>query len=124
MCGVAVFPKVILIDNFNGCNLKCSICDHHNMTRERKRMPLSLYIKIIDEIAEKSPGSRVWEIFFGDPFLCYAMHERIRYAKDKGLKDVVLTTNGLAMTKERAERFIEAGLDWIYVGVDAYSKEI
>lgn len=121
--GVAMFPKIILIDNFNGCNLRCSICDHKNMTRPIKYMEIPLYHKIIDEIAAESPESRVWQIYFGDPFLCRDMAERIKYAKDAGLKDVVLNSNGLAMTKERAERLIIAGLDYMYVGIDAATEE-
>ncbi|MBL7070845.1 MAG: radical SAM protein [Candidatus Omnitrophica bacterium] len=115
------FPKVILIDNFNGCNLRCSICDHKNMEKYRRiqKMDLELYEKVIDEIAVMDPDARVWEIFFGDPFLCKDMPMRIKYAKDKGLKDVVLNTNGALMTPERAKPVIEAGLDAMYVGIDA-----
>ena len=119
----SAFPKIILIDNYNACNLSCSICDHKNMTRVKKHMGWDLYKKVIDEIAQKSPSSRVWQIFFGDPFLCTDMPERIKYAKDMGLTDVVLNTNGAAMTKERAKKYIDAGLDWIYVGVDAFTEE-
>ncbi len=115
------FPKVVLIDNTNACNLRCSMCDHKNMRQYRKVqvMAMDLYRKIIDEIALENPTARIWQIFFGDPFLCKDMDERIRYAKDKGLTDVVLNTNGLLMTRERALPLIEAGLDAIYVGIDA-----
>jgi len=119
------FPKVILIDNTNACNLKCSMCDHNNVYKYRKirRMDFSLYQKIIDEIAQENPSARVWEIFFGDPFLCKDMAKRIQYAKDKGLTDVVLNTNGVLMTPSKSQEFIEAGLDALYVGIDAASKE-
>lgn len=117
------FPKVVLIDNFSGCNLKCSCCDHVNIKNYRKigRMPFNLYTKIIDEIAEKAPNTRVWLIFFGDPFLLNDMHLRIKYAKTKGLADVVLNTNGKAITRLKAMKFVAAGLDSLYVGIDAFS---
>jgi len=117
------FPSIVLIDNFNGCNLSCSICDHKNMKRPLAKMPWKYYCKVIDEIAEKNRHARVWLIFFGDPFLCDDMPGRIAYAKMKGLKDVVLNTNGLMMAKEKSKAFIDAGLDWIYVGIDAATKE-
>jgi sulfatase maturation enzyme AslB (radical SAM superfamily) len=121
----AGFPKVVLIDNTNACNLRCSMCDHKNMKQYRpvKQMDLDLYRKIIDEIAVESPGTRVWEIFFGDPFMCRDIHERVGYAKDKGLTDVVLNTNGVLMTPERGRLLVEAGLDAIYVGIDAARAE-
>ena len=83
---------------------------------------MELYKKLIDEIAEKQPNARVWEIFFGDPFCCPDISERISYAKQSGLTDVVLNTNGLAMFKDNARKVIEAGLDVMYVGIDAINE--
>lgn len=119
------FPKVVLIDNCSACNLRCSMCDHQNIRNYRniETMDRALYEKIIDEVAIENPDARVWQIFFGDPFLCKDMAERIAYAKAKGLTDVVLNTNGLLMDEVRAEKVIKAGLDAIYVGVDAATKE-
>ena len=121
----AEFPAVILIDNCNACNLRCSMCDHKNMRQYRKiqLMDMGLYRRIIDEIAVENPGMRVWNIFFGEPFMCWDMAKRISYAKGKGLKDVVLNSNGVLMTKKKALAVIEAGLDAIYVGIDAATED-
>lgn len=121
----ADFPAVVLIDNCNCCNLRCSMCDHKNMVKYRPFgiMDFNLYKKIIDEIAEENPEARVWEIFFGDPFLCPDMPERVKYAKDKGLQDVVLNSNGVLMSEEKSEALIKAGLDAIYIGIDADKEE-
>jgi MoaA/NifB/PqqE/SkfB family radical SAM enzyme len=101
------------------------MCDHQNIAKYRKiqMLNIGLYKKIIDEIAVENPSARIWEIFFGDPFLCRDMPERIRYAKDKGCEDVVLNTNGVLMKAEWSRQYIEAGLDAIYVGIDAATKE-
>ena len=119
------FPSVILVDNCNACNLRCSMCDHKNMKKYRKVqiMPFDLYKKIIDEIAIENPTARVWEIFFGEPFMCRDIAKRIKYAKDKGLKDVVLNSNGVMLSERRARAVIKAGLDALYVGIDAYTEE-
>ena len=119
------FPQVILIDNLNACNLRCSICDHKNMKKYRpiERMNFGLYKKIIDETAVMNPDARVWQIFYGDPFLCPDMPERVKYAKDKGLTDVVLNTNGVLMTPDKSAPLIKAGLDAMYVGIDAATEE-
>lgn len=118
------YPDVILIDNCNACNLRCSMCDHKNMKRYRKvqLMEMSLYKKIIDEIAIEKPSARVWEIFFGEPFMCRDIAKRIRYAKDRGLKDVVLNSNGVMMSSKKAKAVIQAGLDAMYVGIDASTE--
>jgi len=115
------FPAVILIDNCSACNLKCSMCDHENIKKYRKIqiMDFTLYTKLIDEIARENPGARVWQIFFGDPFLCKDMPERIAYAKKAGLQDIVLNSNGVLMSADKAKSLIIAGLDAMYVGIDA-----
>jgi len=120
-----MFPLVILIDNSSFCNLRCSMCDHKNISKHRKKqiMSMQLYTKLIDEIAAKRPNTRVWEIFFGDPFCCPDMPERVMYAKQSGLTDVVLNTNGLAMFTTNAKKLIDAGLDVLYVGIDAIREE-
>ncbi|MCP4112653.1 MAG: radical SAM protein [Desulfobacteraceae bacterium] len=119
------FPKVILIDNCNACNLQCSMCDHINMKHYRKTriMDIGLYKKLIDEIAVENPNARVWEIFFGDPFMCRDMAKRVKYAKDKGLSDVVLNTNGVLMSEDKSLPLVEAGLDSMYVGIDAAKED-
>jgi len=119
------FPSVVLIDNCNACNLRCSMCDHPNMKQYRKVeiMDFGLYRRLIDEIAREKPDARVWEIFFGDPFMCRDMAKRIAYAKEKGLQDVVLNTNGVLMSADRAKGLIQAGLDVMYVGIDAFTAE-
>lgn len=119
------FPKVVLIDNCSACNLRCSMCDHENIKEYRKiqLMDMTLYKKIIDEIAVENPNIRIWNIFFGDPFICHDMDSRVRYAKKKGLTDVVLNSNGVLMTPERASSLIDAGLDAMYVGIDAACKD-
>lgn len=119
------FPKVILIDNTNRCNLRCAMCIHQDLTTHRKSqsMEMSLFKKIIDEIAAERPTARVWMIFCGEPCLAKDMPERIAYAKNKGLTDVVLNSNGVLLTPEKAKAFIDAGLDAMYVGIDAATRE-
>jgi len=120
----ADFPAVVLVDNCSACNLRCSICDHKNIRKHRpiETMPWQLYCKIIDEVAAENPHARVWEIFFGDPCLCADMPWRIRYAKDAGLTDVVLNTNGVLLDEEKTRAYISAGLDALYIGIDAATR--
>ena len=42
-------PEVILIDNYNGCKLRCSISYHKDMRKHRRiqRMDLELYKEIL-----------------------------------------------------------------------------
>lgn len=121
------FPNVILIDTCSYCNLSCSMCFHDKMQRKKGKMPWELFTKIIDEIALEDKNVRVWMIFFGDPFVIKntkpSIFDMISYAKNKGLTDVVLNTNANLMDKEASKKLVEAGLDAIYIGIDAFTKE-
>lgn len=121
------FPRVVLIDSVSYCNLRCSMCFHRAMTRRRGFMPWPLFTKIVDEIAREAPEIRVWMVFFGEALIrkrqAPTIFDMITYAKKAGLKDVVLNSNAQLLDTDSAERLIDAGLDAIYVGIDALSPE-
>lgn len=120
------FPKVVLIDTISFCNLRCSMCGHKDMKRKRGRMNFDLFKKIIDEIAERDKNIRVWLVFFGEALLLKKeiLFNMIHYAKQKGLTDVVLNSNGNLLNEKMARVLVEAGLDAIYIGIDSFSPEI
>jgi MoaA/NifB/PqqE/SkfB family radical SAM enzyme len=118
------FPKVILLDTTNFCNLRCSMCGHRLMTRKKGRMSMQLVRKLIDEIAAVDKTARVWMVFFGEALILrYQLYWEILYAKRKGLEDVVLNSNGCLLDEETCIGLIESGLDAIYVGIDAFNPE-
>lgn len=121
------FPKVVLVDTVSYCNLRCSMCVHKHMTRKKGIMKWELLTKILDEIAENNKDCRIWMVFFGDPFILKktkpSIFDMVKYAKDKGITDVVLNSNGCLMDEEAARRLIDSGLDSIYFGVDAATPE-
>ncbi len=121
------FPRVVLLDSISHCNLQCSMCVHDTMTRKRGIMPWNLFTKLVDEIAAEDPTVRVWMVFFGEALMLRrrkpTIFDMIRYAKSKGLKDVVLNSNANLLDPESARQLIEAGLDAIYIGIDAFTPE-
>jgi radical SAM protein with 4Fe4S-binding SPASM domain len=52
-----------------------------------------------------------------------SIFEMIAYAKQKGLTDVVLNSNANLLDERAARGLIEAGLDAIYIGLDAFTPE-
>lgn len=121
------FPKVVLLDTVSYCNLLCSMCVHKEMTRKKGLMPWDLFTKIINEIAETDKKVRVWMVFFGEALIRKnkkpTIFEMISYAKSKGLTDVVMNSNANLLDNEAALKLIEAGLDAIYIGLDAFTPE-
>jgi len=119
----AVFPDMIPIDNTSLCNLRCSMCSHRNMLRKPGIMTMDLYKSIVDEVARENRNTKLWMTFFGEAALLRDMPERIAYAKSRGCTNVAINTNGTLITTEIAEQYIRAGLDYLYVGIDAARSE-
>lgn len=121
------FPRVVLIDTVSHCNLRCSMCVHKHMKRKQGTMPYGLFTKIIDEIAQVDKTVRIWMVFFGEPLLLKktkpSIFDLIRYAKVKGLTDVVMNSNANLLDESSASALIESGLDAVYFGVDAFQEK-
>lgn len=104
------FPLEVRVENTNNCNASCYICPREKLTRKKGFMPLDLFRKIVDECA----ANRIREMHlqgFGEPFLDRNIFERIRYAKDKGVKSTILVTNGSLLTPKTCEGIVRSGLD-------------
>lgn len=120
------FPKVVLLDTISFCNLRCSMCVHKDMKRKQGVMDKRLFRKIIDEIASVDKNTRVWMVFFGEALILKktspSIFDHIKYAKDKGLTDVVLNSNANLLDEYAARGLIDSGLDALYVGLDAFKS--
>lgn len=114
------FPLLVDIELSSVCNLKCPMC--YTITDEFKRqvnvtlMGWELYTKIIDEIGGKIPAIRL--SLRGEATLHPKFVEAIRYAKDRGIKEVSTLTNGGKLTLPYFQKMVEAGIDWITISVD------
>lgn len=121
------FPRTVLIDTVSYCDLKCSMCGHKDMKRQRGVMPFELFTKIIDEIASVDNEIQVWMVFFGEALLLKrrkpTIFELIGYAKNKGLKNVVLNSNGNLLDEETSRNLIRSAVDAIYFGIDAFTPD-
>ena len=86
-------------------------------------MSLELFRKIVDECAELGI-THVRVHNYGEPFLDRQLTEKVRYAKEKGIKEVGMISNGSLITEKVARGMIEAGLDAINISVDAGGKDV
>ena len=119
------YPLNISIEITNHCNLNCIMCHNDKISRAKGYMPMSLYKKIIDETAKEQPSTRIWLDFYGEALLAgWKLYYMIDYAKKTGLTNVCINTNGTLMKPEFAEMLIDAGVDYISLDCDGYSKEV
>src|SRR5215208_5576918 len=118
-----ILPEIVQIESTNICNAKCVFCPRDEMHRRQGIMSFDLFTKIVDECAELGI-THVRVHNYGEPFVDRKLVEKVRYAKQKGIKEVGMISNGSLITEKVARGMIEAGLDAINISVDASGKEV
>ena len=118
-----MLPEIVQIESTNICNAKCVFCPRDEMHRKQGIMSFELFKKIVDECAELGI-THVRVHNYGEPFVDRQLVEKVRYAKQKGIKEVGMISNGSLITEQVARGMIEAGLDAINISVDASGKEV
>lgn len=119
------YPLLVDIELASVCNLKCPMCytitDEFKEKVNAKLIDFELFKKIIDEIAGKVPSLRL--SLRGESTLHPKFIECIKYAKDKGIKEISTLTNGSKLELEYFKKIVDAGIDWITISVDGMADE-
>lgn len=105
------------------CNLKCPYCFQSYDTPPPEFMDFELFKKVIDECAPKGLCS-IKLNYRGEPLVHKDIDKFVKYAKDKGVIEVMFNTNATLLTEEKTKQLIEAGLDKIICSVDGMEKEV
>lgn len=121
------FPIHIDIETTNICNLLCPMCPRtiqidNGTYVDIGTMSMDFYKKIIDEGAENGLCS-IKLNYLGEPLLDKYIVERVKYAKEKGIIEVMFNTNATMLSEEMSHKLLEAGLDSIFFSVDSISRE-
>jgi MoaA/NifB/PqqE/SkfB family radical SAM enzyme len=116
-------PEIVQIESTNICNAKCVFCPRDEMHRRQGVMDMALYRKVVDECAALGI-THVRVHNYGEPFIDRQLVEKVRYAKERGIREVGMISNGSLITDAVARGMIEAGLDAINISVDAAGREV
>lgn len=116
-------PDIVQIESTNICNAKCVFCPRDEMHRRQGIMTVELFRKIVDECAELGI-THIRMHNYGEAFMDRKLVEKVRYAKQKGIREVGMISNGSLITEPIARGMIDAGLDAINISVDASGKEV
>lgn len=116
-------PEIVQIESTNICNAKCVFCPRDEMHRRQGVMSVALFRKIVDECAALGI-THVRMHNYGEALLDRHLVEKIRYAKQQGILEVGMISNGSLITDKVARGMVEAGLDAINISVDAGGKDV
>jgi len=119
------YPDHVDLELSAACNMKCPMC--YTVTEAFKKsvphvnMDLDLFRKIVDELAEH----RVYSIrlsWRGEPTLNPHFVDCVRYAKQKGIREVDSLTNALRLTPEMFEELVDLRMDWLTISFDGVGE--
>ncbi len=120
---VGKFPVHLDVEATSNCNLRCTMCPRTDMLNdgkfwEVKNTNFILFKRLIDEGAENGLCSLKFN-YLGEPMMNPLLIDMIRYAKEKGLVDVMFNTNATLLTEKSSRKLIEAGLDKLFFSFDS-----
>lgn len=119
------FPQRITVELTNRCNLSCPMCPREIVKAEEDFsegfMTWELFCKIADEMAGH-PGVAMVPFFRGESLLHPKATAMLRYAKERGIAPIQLTTNATALTERIARELLSVGLDFVSFSLDAVTK--
>ncbi len=114
-------PKFIQIESTIICNASCWFCPQKKATRTPKKMEDRIWKKIVDDT--RGLGITYRPFLLNEPFVDRRMPEIVRYIKQDPTAKVEFNSNGEALTPERTDEIIDAGVDMIKFSVDGIHKE-
>lgn len=121
------FPIHLDIETTNACNLACPMCSRTILIskgafRKIGFMNFDFYKNLIDQAADNGACSVKLQ-YLGEPLLHPDLPKQIKYAKDKGIIEVMINTNAALLTEEISRAILKAGLDSIFFSVDYLGRE-
>ncbi len=116
-------PEIVQIESTNICNARCVFCPRDQMHRRQGVMDEALFRKVVDDCA--ALGIRHLRLHnYGEPFVDRHLTDKVAYAKQKGIAEVGVISNGSLIDEQVARGVIDAGLDAINISVDASGREV
>lgn len=117
------FPLHLEFETVDACNLSCEICTRSYDKGNGEQLDFDLFKRIIDEASEyKLPAINFGN--GGEPTLHKKIKEMVKYAKDKGVMDIMLGTNGQFLSPQETVELVKSGLSRITFSLDAESEEM
>lgn len=115
-------PRELQVEVTGACNLACRMClvrYRPKIGRKAGAMCFHVFRSIVDDL----PGLETLTLQgLGEPLLAPDLERMVEYASARGVR-CGLNTNATLLTRVRAERLIDDGLDWLHVSLDGATAE-
>jgi hypothetical protein len=122
------FPRNILLEPTNACNLRCRMCPIYGEDVRRKRevgfIKREVWIKALDEIGSWPVRVNVDIHGAGEPLLHPDFFDIAGHAKNKANITLGFLCNGTLLDQRKARAVVDLGVDWVCFSVDGCEKEV
>lgn len=126
------FPLHIDFQLIDECNMRCAFCPRDetvlqamnatDLLNRGTRTPLETFKRVIDE--GERYGLRAINLgATSEPLIHRDVVEMVGYAREHGVFDIRIITNGLLLREKMIRRLYEAGLTYLGISVDAWTAE-
>ena len=110
-------PQELQVEVTGACNLRCRMClvsYRPALGKTSGAMDLASFTKLLDSL----PGLRkVTMQGLGEPLLAPDFFAMLELLASRGIA-MGFNTNGTLLTREKAERLVDLGVDWLHVSLD------
>ncbi|MBZ9577965.1 radical SAM protein [Patescibacteria group bacterium] len=110
-----IAPEIIQISLTYRCNLRCKMCSIVDLLPRKEELSTGQIFHIIEEAADYTVRKVV--LTGGEPFLREDIFEICNYSHKKGLQNII-TTNGMSIGSELADRIINSKINHIHFSID------
>jgi hypothetical protein len=111
------FPIELAVELAAVCNLACVMCPVPTTRRPKQLMHDDLFRRVVDE-ATGERGFMLLPQGFGESMLHKRWHDLLAYAVTRGVRPIVLLTNGTLLDERNVARTIELDVDAVVVSID------
>jgi len=116
------FPLHLDIESTTHCNLKCPMCYQSYAKPEHKKMEERLFMRILKQAREHKLLSMKFQ-YRGEPTTDGRILKWIPLAKQAGVVETSINTNGTLLNGRWRNQIINSGLDLILFSVEGSTKK-
>lgn len=116
-------PAQLDIEINSDCNMKCSFCIHSIQENRHISLGYEKFTMIIDEAVSMGIYSLKLN-YMNEPLLVSDIEKYILYAKNAGMINIFMSTNGINLTESRSISLIKSGITKLFISIDATTSEI
>jgi MoaA/NifB/PqqE/SkfB family radical SAM enzyme len=125
MAEVTEYPTHLVFELNHSCNMRCPMCTwsaeaNKNLGKDAW-FELERYRQIIDDGVARGLCSVALNAI-NEPLLRPDLPKFVAYARDAGVLDIIIHTNGMLLTETMSRALVEAGLTKLMVSLDAVSQ--